>query len=143
MWLTECRELTSLEGLQDLKQLRELGIHGAAHLHDVARLADVRHNPLEALTIAGASRLQDYEPVFELDGLKSLELSDGGLIPSLAGVAHLRRLEDLDLHGRTSVLDHDLSPVLELPRLASFAIRDDKAYVPRRRVIEQTLAGRG
>lgn len=142
LWLSNCIRLQALDGLESLGLLRELRIYEAPVLHDVSRLAHLGGQTLTGLCISGARSLREYATIFNLEGLQFLELSDCGPISSLAGIKNLRALQDLDLHGDTYVVDQDLNPVLEVPRLSNFTIRDLKSYTPRRQEVKQALARR-
>lgn len=130
----------SLSGVEDLHELRELGIYLATRLADVSGVAGLEN--LESLTLEACKRITHLEPLRDLTKLRHLNVSDSGDIDSLAPLSKLQRLESLYLYESTRVLDDDLSPVAALPALSDFRMRSRRSYRPSVPEIHELLLGR-
>jgi internalin A len=60
-----------------------------------------------------------------------LSVSDCGTIDTIAPLANLHNLEWLSAWGSTRILDGDMQPLAQLPRLAEIRMRDRATYHPR------------
>lgn len=92
--LLNCSKIDSLNGIEELNELRWLAV-------------------------SGSHALSSIEPVAALEALEILDLSDCSRIASLAPLAGLRNLKALTFAGtKTTVEDGDLSVLETLPRLS-------------------------
>jgi hypothetical protein len=114
------------------------GTIGALRLDDARALSDLR--PLSRLTtltrvwIDLPFQIDDLTPLSTLTALTEVWYGNGDLgndrvvaVPDLRWVAPLVRLEKLDLVG-TRLIDTDLAPLLELPRLRELGLPLRRAY---------------
>ena len=85
-----------------------------ANLDGVGALAGLR-----SLTVNEGHKIHDLAPLAALEKLEVLNLTDCGELDSLAPLAGLRNLRAVAFAGeKTTLRDGDLSPLLELPKLA-------------------------
>ena len=128
--IKEAPYLESVAGVGDLPELVVLGIVLARKLDDISDVAglgsSLQEFRLEACPAIGA--IDDVEP---LVNLRLLGFSDCGGIESLAPIAALEELEELYAWGSTRIIDGDLSPLAQLPRLKEIRMRDRRGYKPR------------
>lgn len=129
--------LRSLNGISSLPALRLLGVYLAKDLDDIA---DIRgHRALHDLALESCRRLTRIDELGDCRGLRSLNLSECGDIESLSPISQLTDLEDLQLFGSTRILDGDLSPIADLPRLKSLRMRSRRSYRPSVEAVQSTL----
>jgi hypothetical protein len=133
-------QLRSLRGLSELPAIHSLSIAGARSLADLAELRGRR--ALRVLQLEGCRRIPGISDLEGCVGLTFLNLGDCGDIPTIAPIGGMTELEDLYLFESTRVLDGDLSPVLGLPRLRDFRMRDRRGYTPSVAAIHEQLAVR-
>lgn len=101
--LGNARKLTSLEGLEELTNL-------------------------QVLEIQRCRKISNIEPIRYLTKLKRLVFCDNGGIESLKPIAGLKELRDVYFYESTNILDGDLSPLKELPKLADTSFQDREHY---------------
>lgn len=119
--------LRSLGGLEVLNKLEVLGV-ALAPLVDISALAQCEARLTELQL--DACRVDEVTPLAGQTGLKLLNVSDCGGIESLSPLRGLHQLEDLWMWGSTKVLDNDLSPLLDLPRLIDLRMQSRRSYRP-------------
>jgi hypothetical protein len=127
--IKEAPHLESLSGIADLPELAVLGIIGGPALHDITEVADPGRS-LRELELQDCSSIIDLDCVEELAELRFLGFSNCGAIASLAPLRSLHELEVLHAWGSTRVVDGDLSPLPQLPRLREVRMRDRANYTP-------------
>lgn len=132
----------SLDGVEDLLWLAELGVHLAKGLQDIGALQRAGSPVLETLQLTSCRKIPDIAAVSACTGLKFLDVSEGGDIPSVAPLTELVGLERLYLYGSTRVLDGDLGPVAGLPRLRDLRMQSRRSYSPSVKEIQTAIAGR-
>ena len=91
-------QIDSLDGIQNLKRLRNVCLRG----------------------ITG---LQDYSPLFQQTALRILTIANSGIL-SLQGIQNLKSLEELNLETLNSTID--LTPVFVLTKLKQLSLYDVK-----------------
>jgi hypothetical protein len=127
--IKEAPYLETFKGVGDLPEVKVLDIVLARKLSDISDVAGItsslREFKLEACTAISA--IDDVEPLINL---RVLGFSDCVDIESLAPAAALNGLEELYAWGSTRIIDSDLSPIAQLPRLREIRMRDRRAYNP-------------
>ncbi len=135
--LTDRPRVRSLSGLSAFPDLRVLGVPLAKDLDDVSALPE--SPAVEDLDLEGCKKLTS---VIELGGcraLRRLNLSECGDLPTLGPLRGLQALEVLLLYGSTKVVDGDLAPIANLPRLRELRMQSRRHYRPSVREIQASL----
>lgn len=132
----------SLDGIEDMPWLAELGVHLAKNLEDISALQHSHSPVLEILQLSSCRKVADIGAVASCPSLRFFEFSDCGEIPTVAPLADLDRLEDLYLYGTTKIVDGDLGPIARLPRLQDLRIQNRRGYSPPVKEIEDAIARR-
>ena len=133
----------SLDGVEDLPSLTELGVHLAKKLEDSTALMRSSSPVLETLQLPSCRKVTDIRPVASATSLRFFELSEVGEIPTVSPLAGLERLERLYLYGSTQIADGDLGPIARLPRLRDFRMQSRRGYSPPVKEIQDAIARRG
>jgi Leucine-rich repeat (LRR) protein len=122
--------LALLEGIEDMSQLRSLGLRGLPKLRE---LTPIRHvaATLEDLNMKQCRYLRSLEPLSSLSNLRRLILEDCGKVPSLRPISQLPALRVLYFYGDTNVLDGELDFLRTLP-LEDVAFKNRRHYPVRR-----------
>jgi hypothetical protein len=128
--LQQAPRLRSLAGAGQLPSLAALRVFLARKLRDFGDVGE-RGGSLRELELEDCPAITQLDGVEQLVGLRFLGVSDCGDIKSLAPVDALDQLEELDAWGSTRIVDGDLSPLAQLPRLREIRMRDRRAYKPR------------
>jgi hypothetical protein len=132
----------SLDGVQGLSNLVELGIHLGRYLEDITALGQVDSSVLAILQLPACRKVKNLVAVASCSSLRFFDFGDGSLIPTLAPLGALIELERLYLYGSTKVADGDLGPVARLPRLRDFRMQNRRGYAPTVRDIQDVIASR-
>lgn len=106
-----------------------LGIY-AAPLEDITALERARPPVLGRLDLASCRRLTSLEPIGGLHRLRELDVNEGGTLASLTPIAALAGLQRPYLHGSTTMVDADLSPLLGLHRMTDLRMMNRRQYAP-------------
>jgi hypothetical protein len=128
--IKEAPYLESLAGVGDLPELAALGIGLARKLNEISDVVGLASS-LQEFNLEACSAISAIDDIEPLANLRLLGFSDCGDIESLAPVAALDELEELYAWGSTRIVDGDLSPLAQLPRLREIRMRDRRAYKPR------------
>jgi hypothetical protein len=131
--------LQSLDGVEALSRLEQLGVWSAP-LGDIGALHELSGNRLSELQLESC-RVRDIRPLSSLSGLRFLNLSDNGDVPSIGDLAGLTGLEVLWLFGTTHVVDGDLSVLAGLP-LRELRMKSRKGYMPTVEDLHRTIEQR-
>jgi hypothetical protein len=121
--------LKSLSGVGELRALTILQIFLARQLREIDEVADLGPAPRE-LEFEDCPGIEAIDAVQSLINLRFLGVSECGEIASLAPVRSLRALETLYAWGSTRIVDDDLSPLGDLPRLKEIRMRNRRSYKP-------------
>jgi len=135
-------QVQSLDGVEELPWLAELGVHLAKGLQDISALRRAGSPVLKTLQLTSCRKIPDIAAVSACTGLTFLDVSEGGDIPSVAPLTELAGLERLYLYGSTRVLDGDLGPVAGLPRLQDLRMQSRRSYSPSVKEIQAAIAVR-
>ena len=128
----------SLDGVGDLFNLTELGVHGARGLENISSLrADLPL--LSRLQLSHCRRIPDIDPVVGCAAIEFLDFSECGDIPSVRALTGLTGLDALHLWGSTKVLDGDLRPIASLPNLRDFRMQGRPSYSPSVKEIQDRI----
>jgi internalin A len=123
------RHLVALRGVENLSSLASLEIARAPKLVDLSALVAVRET-LTALRLETCKTISSLEEVGRLEGLRELWVANCGDIESFEPLRALRGLEVLWAWESTKVLDGDLSPLEDLPRLRELRMQERRSYTP-------------
>jgi internalin A len=121
--------MVSLDGLEQLPHLVELGVLGARRLSDVAALPSAAPT-LQHLDLGGCAGLTDLDVLAHLIGLRWLGIQNCGPITSLGPIAGLLKLDVLWAFESTRVTDGDLTPLLGLTVLRDLRMAPRPHYRP-------------
>jgi internalin A len=132
------KRLMSLGGVESLSSLASLEISLASRLVDLSALAAVRET-LTQLRLETCKAIASLDDVGRLERLRELWVANCGDIESFAPLRALRGLEVLCAWESTRVLDGDLSPLDELPRLSELRLRPRSSYTPSVEALEAKL----
>ncbi len=133
----------SLDGVEELPWLAELGIHLAKDLDDIAALQRASSPVLETLQLPSCKKIIDVAAVASCSALRFFDLSEGGDLPTIAPLGELEKLQRLYLYGSTRVLDGDLRPIARLAHLRDFRMQNRRSYSPSVKEIQDAIAHRG
>jgi hypothetical protein len=136
--IKEAPHLESLSGIGELPELAVLGIAMARRLSEISDVAGLAA-PLREFELEDCPAFDAIEDIEPLVNLRFLGLSNCGDIESLAPLVSLKQLEEFHAWGSTRIVDSDLSPLLQLPRLREIRMRDRRTYEPR---VADLVAGR-
>jgi hypothetical protein len=125
----EAPNLESVSGIRDLPNRTVLGIFLARRLGEIGDVAD-RGRSLRELELEDRPGIDAIDDVESLGYLRFLSISECGDIASLAPVGSLKQLETLYAWGSTRIVDADLSPLAQLPRLKEIRMRNRRGYKP-------------
>ena len=134
--------VTSLDGVEELPRLAELGVHLAKGLGDITALKRAS-SVLEILQLPSCRMVTDIAPVAACTAVRFFELSEGGDLPTVAPLSGLEHLERLYLYGSTTVVDGNLNAIAELPCLRDFRMQSRRSYAPPVKEIQDSIARRG
>lgn len=124
------RKLSSLQGIDHLTSLTHLDLYACPKLNSIEQLKACHR--LETLEIESCKQIETLNGIEALSELKTLHLINCGKLPSLGPLAGLRELERFHFHDGTTIVDGDMSVLLELPNLVAVSFADKRSYTPRR-----------
>jgi len=101
--LANLRQLESLAGIEQLKNLQELEIHTCRRIHSI-------------------------DEIGQLYQLRKLHLNNDGDIESLKPLANIEHLEWVTFYESTNIIDGDLSPLVRQRHLSQLAFRNRRHY---------------
>jgi hypothetical protein len=119
----------SLAGLSTHQNLTRLEVAMASRLADLSELKYL--GAIEFLQLERCGRIHDLGDLSVCRAIHTLNISDCGDISTLQPLKDLTRLRVLYAYGTTKVLDGDLSPIANLPRLEELRMQDRREYRPR------------
>lgn len=131
--------LESVAELAGLPALRSVRVGASRRIADLERLGEARR--LEQLEIERRP-LRSAEFIAQLTGLRRLRVESVGKLPSLEFLRPLEVLEVFEAAGSTTIVDGDVSILLELPMLREVFFADRRHYSHRCEEIMQVLLSR-
>ncbi len=134
--------LRSLDGIEHLAELEELGVFGASALTNIGALRLMSEPGLTDLQLEACRGIEDWSPIETCRRVQLLNASDCGPIPTLRPLTTMRDLHSLWMWGSTRIIDGDLTPLRELRQLAELRMRSRKTYVPTVEQVKDSLSGR-
>ena len=108
--------ITSLEGIQGLQKLSDLGLFRIRALTDIEAIQHLSEN-LTYLHIEGAKNVEDFSPLGKVESLEHIMLNNCGMIPSIRFIKQLPYLKGMQFWDST-IVDGDVSPCIELEHIA-------------------------
>lgn len=118
--------MTSLAFLSELRALRELALLNCKKIDSFEPIASCQG--LSRLTISGSKQLATIDFLASQSGLEILDLSDNGDLDDIQVLRHLTDLKAFSFAGSTNVIDGDLSPLEQLPKLAMLMFQPRRHY---------------
>lgn len=123
--------LESLDGIQSLPALADIGIFGARRLADIQALARPgAPQELRSLDLGSSSGLVSLDALAGRTGLRTLGIANLGPIASLRPLEGMTTLERLLPYESTRIADGDLSPLLSMTGLKDLRMMNRKHYRP-------------
>jgi hypothetical protein len=139
--LNQAPYLETLLGVGGLDSLSVLTVFPARELADLSDLADLAPS-LRELKLEGCKEIDRIDELADLVNLDYLDIADCARVESVAPLAGMRELTAFYAWGGTRIVDADLSPLLELPKLVDFRMRERKEYRPSVAEIEANISSR-
>ncbi|MDQ1665832.1 MAG: hypothetical protein QOH75_1863 [Actinomycetota bacterium] len=123
--------LASLDGIESMPALTEVGIYGARRLSDIDALAlPGVPDSLVSLDLESCSGIVNLDALANQVGLRTLGIGNCGPIASLRPLGGLTSLEWLWAWESTRIGDGDLTPLLGLGSLREIRMMSRKHYRP-------------
>jgi hypothetical protein len=129
--------VSSLRGFAQLPQMTELGVFLATNLADVTELRGAGR--LKELQLEACRRISTMEDLADCGSLEMLNLSECGDFPDVEPLRELNELQILYLYGTTKILNGDLTPIMQLPKLRELRMQNRRNYAPSVAEIQQRL----
>jgi len=118
--------ISAIGDVSNLKNLRYLELGNAKNLTSLEGIEQLSN--LEDLRFYICRKMRNIEPLRSLTRLKRLYLCNCGPIESLKLLSCLKSLEDIYFCESTKIMDGDLYPLKELPKLKEVYFPDRKHY---------------
>lgn len=118
--------LNDLTGLRWQHKLRKLGLYRLPSLSSLQGIEEL--DKLEILNIDTCRKLISISEVENLSKLQRLQLTNCGDVDSLHPLEGLSQLEELYFYESTNILDGDISPLNNLPKLGTLSYKNRKHY---------------
>jgi len=123
-------ELREIEHLASLTNLTFLGLYQLKKLTSLGGIEALRQ--LEALEVNGCKAIGHIEAVATLSHLRRLQLNNDGAIASLRPLRSATDLEEVLFYESTNIADGDLAPLAALPRLQRVSFQNRRHYSHKR-----------
>ncbi len=126
-WLELVRpSIESLGGIERLEDLRVVKLFYPAKLKSIEALRDCTSR-IRDFEMQNAKKVESYEPLGSLKGLRWLVLTACG---PMDGLSWIRAAEELEFFSfvDTDIVDGDLRPILDLQRLRGVGTLDKRHY---------------
>jgi hypothetical protein len=114
------------QGIERFPGLKRLEVHYCLKLESDAGIAALKDS-LEILHIRQSKKIRGLAEIAHLSGLKVLRLNSCGSLPNIRFIKDLPNLLDFRFVD-TSILDGDLTPILEHPTLRSVGFLNKRHY---------------
>lgn len=142
--LTRLEDLTvsnsAMDETEDLGCLQSLTSLRLQNLRNIRSLAGSEYfAELGFFDIGGCKFIKEINAVASLPRLKRFLFSEAGTIASLAPLRGAVALEEVLFYGSTYIVDGNLQPLLELPRLKKAWFKNRRHYSHTRESIASTL----
>jgi hypothetical protein len=122
--------ISSVKGLAPLLELRSLRLGDLRKLLSLSGIENFVH--LEKLEINTCRKIRTVDEISSLVKLREIYLDNMGDIQSLKPLARLSQLRRITFVESTTIVDGDLSPLVELPRLELVSFQNRRHYSHRR-----------
>ena len=127
----------SLEGLEKYNSLKRLEIHMCTKLESIEDISSLK-NSLEYVHFNGCKKINNHEKIIACKKLDTLCFNKCGEIKSLDFILSLPNLKDFRFVN-TNILDGNLNPIIEHPKLKSIGMLNKRNYSHKSRAIEKLL----
>ena len=117
-------------------------LHLATKLSDISALGEGEPLALRKLELTGCRKIQTIDALRVCTNLRELDLSEGGEIATAEPLSGLDKLEYLQMHSSTRIVDGNLRPIADLPNLAELRMRNRRHYKPSVAEIEELIRQR-
>lgn len=132
--------ITSFEGISRLGHIKRLELNWCLKLNSDSGLSEIKDH-IEWLHIDTSRKFSPSSELFGLNNLKVLCLNGCGPIQSLSFLKDMPNLLNFRFVD-TNVLDGDLTPLIEHPRLVGTGFLDKRHYNLKSTQIKAALAGK-
>lgn len=120
--------VTTLEGIHQFGTLEHLDL-SLAPIGSLTPLMDAAPT-IRKLEFESCKNIHDLRGIERLQALSSINMGDCGELENLHPISGLQNLAEVYLWGSTIVSDSDLSPLANLPKLATLRMTSRKSYRP-------------
>lgn len=114
--------ICSLDGLEQAKKLRQLGLSYNRKLEDISALSNVK-DTLVTLEIEACGKIRDFSVLYELRNLENLRLIGSNILPNLNFIRNMPNIKSFIFMMNT--VDGNLSMCEQIPYVA---IKNRKHY---------------
>lgn len=130
-------KLKTLKGINSLKDLKILDLYRCTKLVSLESLSEVKE--LEEIEIETCKRIESLDEFGSLGNLKKVTLNNCGTLLSVAPLKKCLKLSGIVINGDTSIVDGNISKLLELPALKKYFFVDKKHYDAKQKEVEKIL----
>ncbi|QCR21643.1 hypothetical protein [Pontibacter sp. SGAir0037] len=131
---------TSLNGLSKFKELKRLELHYCTKLETLDGIESL-NKEIEHIHISQSKKLTSHERITLLNQLRVLCFNECGVIDNLKFLKELPQLKDFRFVN-SNVLDGDLSPILQHPKLENAGFLNKRHYSHKDTFVEDYLKRR-
>ena len=124
--LLECGALSNLCGLEGLSKLRGVEFNSLPKLTDISALTE--STLLESAIFDNCKKIQSFSALSGAKNLKQLIVARSSNIESIEFLREMKSLVHVSFGNGTTILDGDLSPLLDLPKLQYCRFTGNKSY---------------
>lgn len=128
--------IDSIHEVDCLSEINELYLQYLQKLRDITHISSL--SSINCLCIRNCKQIKNLDPIRKLKNLTRLVL-DNMKIESLSFLNNLGELERIELYGNTNVLDGDLTPLMNLPKLGCVDFENRKHYTHKHKEIESHI----
>ena len=129
--------ITRIGDIPTLGKLKFLELGNARNLTTLKGIEELAN--LETLMINTCRKITNIEPVMNLTKLKRLFICNWGDIESLCPISNLKELKEVHFYESTNILDGDLSPLKELPKLKETSFQERRHYNYRNQILVKNI----
>lgn len=139
--LIDSRTLTTLDGIDRFSRLSRIELSYLSRLSHIEPIKGLAEGMLATLECLKCPAIKDYEVIEYLRSLTTLRINECSPIANLAFLKQLCRLRDFRIVG-TDVRDGDLSVLLTMDTIESFACTNKRHFYPTQKQISAHIAAR-
>lgn len=130
--------IASLAGIERHTHIKKLQFFRCLQLTSIGAIAGLKNGDVDYIAFRQCKKIMDIESLGELSRVKNLTLETCGAVRSLDFLLGCQKLEGVGFF-ETDVLDGDLSPLLQLPRLSFVGMSEKRHFSHTRLEINRLL----